>query len=375
MNDSLIIPDNIQVGFNKREETYTGKLAYVIYRDAKGVLRKEKSWEGWCDKKIPKESYTNDPVSGFVLNKDVGGTRHSYGSWNARVEKVRVYDPRGFEFEIDIPNLLFILQESSSIKGKGLEGDFVYSWSGKNLVLLPIASQEYKESTVFTQLQTESVSAKDMIVGCTYLTKKRENWMYMGKHTWFDTYERWGRNVFAKSVHVFVNMDYVKQPYDKGIRARYELETSFAKIAKQTSTTPHPDYANEFEKLSKTSFISVPVKLETIPLTDKGENFLYYGYQDIIIPHNNVLYIGNAAPINSNYYYDYRHRNKKDMLFNVICNQVARLTKNGHFERVNCEKLGVQPYIKNNMRYEEVNAIGKDLVVVCENDVKYKIKE
>jgi hypothetical protein len=32
--------------------TYTGKLAYVIYFDNKGVLRKKKSWEGWRDKKI-----------------------------------------------------------------------------------------------------------------------------------------------------------------------------------------------------------------------------------------------------------------------------------------------------------------------------------
>jgi hypothetical protein len=51
---------------------------------------------------------------------------------------VRVYDPRNFEFEISVANLLYILEETSSLKGKGLEGEFVYAWEGKELVLLPV---------------------------------------------------------------------------------------------------------------------------------------------------------------------------------------------------------------------------------------------
>jgi hypothetical protein len=38
----------------------------------------------------------------------------------------------GFEFEISIPNLLYILQECTSTKGKGLDGEFVYAWDGKD---------------------------------------------------------------------------------------------------------------------------------------------------------------------------------------------------------------------------------------------------
>jgi hypothetical protein len=41
-------------------------------------------------------------------------------------QHIVVYDPRGFEFEISIPNLLYILQECTSTKGKGLDGEFVY---------------------------------------------------------------------------------------------------------------------------------------------------------------------------------------------------------------------------------------------------------
>jgi O-acetyl-ADP-ribose deacetylase (regulator of RNase III) len=39
-NAKLIIPDKLKIGFQKREGTYTGKLAFVVYIDSKGVLRK-----------------------------------------------------------------------------------------------------------------------------------------------------------------------------------------------------------------------------------------------------------------------------------------------------------------------------------------------
>lgn len=62
---------------------------------------------------------------------------------NARNEYIRVFDPRGFEFEISVANLLFILQECTSTRGKGLEGEFVYCWSGTEMTLLPVDSAEY----------------------------------------------------------------------------------------------------------------------------------------------------------------------------------------------------------------------------------------
>ena len=117
----LIIPDKLKVGFQERDDTYTKKLAYVVWYDNKGVLRKETSWQSWRNKKINPLDIDNVPTEGFVLNKNAGGVGSNYGHYD-RIEKVRVYDPRGFEIEIDIPNLLFLLQECTSVKGKGLDG-------------------------------------------------------------------------------------------------------------------------------------------------------------------------------------------------------------------------------------------------------------
>mgnify|MGYP000645532202 FL=1 len=188
MKSSIFIPKTINVGYQNRSGTYTGKLAYVIYYDEKGKLRKETSWNSWRDKNIPNNEYDNVPTEGFVLNKKAGD--YSTG-WDHRHAYCRVYDPRGFEFEITIENLLYILENANCIKGKGLEGEFVYGWDGKDLVLMPVESPDYKEISEFNKIvhNNECIKAKDLIIGATYLTKDNESWIYMGK---FDVYNQYG---------------------------------------------------------------------------------------------------------------------------------------------------------------------------------------
>lgn len=196
MNTNIFVPKQINVGFQNRKDTYTGKLAYVIYFDEKGKLRKETSWNSWRDEKIPNEIYDNEPTEGFVLNKKVGGVEECWG-WDPRKTYTRVYDPRGFEFEITIPNLLWILENANCIKGKGLEGEFVYGWDGKELLLVPVDSADYKEIERKNKIfhNNEFIKAKDLKVGATYLSKNDGKYVYMGK---FDKYEQgyWKNGLF-----------------------------------------------------------------------------------------------------------------------------------------------------------------------------------
>lgn len=195
MKSSIFIPKTINVGFQNRSDTYTGKLAYVIYYDEKGKLRKEASWNSWRDEKIPNEEFENVPTSGFVLNRRAGGVEESWG-WNARKTYCRIYDPRNFEFEITIENLLYILENANSIKGKGLEGEFVYGWDGKDLVLMPVESPDYKQIAEYNNIvhNNETVKAKDLIVGATYLTKDNEERIYMGKFDYYSYGYKWLEN-------------------------------------------------------------------------------------------------------------------------------------------------------------------------------------
>ena len=205
MDNKLFIPKILKRGYNERSDTYTGKLAFVIYQDDKGVWRQEKSWRGWCQ--FPRDSkhrrwnyakwqyenegetygedltpivFENEPTEGFVLNKQVGGARYSYGH-NTRVEKCRVFDPRGFEFEICVPNLLFIFQECNAYKGKGLEGQFVYAWDRQNLVLLPVGCEEYKQSKEYSKGVAKKFSLKDLKPYHIYVDKEGETHNYIGR--------------------------------------------------------------------------------------------------------------------------------------------------------------------------------------------------
>ncbi len=178
----LFIPKTVKVGFQKREDTFLKTLAYIIYYDAKGVLRKEKSWEGWRDKKIEAQEFENTPHSGFVLNKGILRCGH----WGSGHNNIRIYDDRGFEFEISVENLLFVLMNTNCHK-RGLEGNFVYAWQGTELVLLPEDCDEYRNSSGFSSLQGQKVSARDLILGASYETKKQEKLTYLGKFDWYDT--------------------------------------------------------------------------------------------------------------------------------------------------------------------------------------------
>jgi hypothetical protein len=183
MNNKLYIPEKIRVGFQKREDTYTQKLAYVIYYDEKGKIRKEVSFDGWRDHEIDVLELDNKPRSGYLFNKGVKRYAYHFGSGRSML---RVYDPRDFEFEIDIDNLEAVLM-NSDISKKEIMGDFVFAWSGKDLILLPVNSQEYKDSVQYTENQYKKISTKDLIKGATYSQKKNNSQcIYVGFFEWND---------------------------------------------------------------------------------------------------------------------------------------------------------------------------------------------
>ncbi|MCK9458234.1 MAG: hypothetical protein M0R80_01105 [Proteobacteria bacterium] len=279
----LFIPEKIKVGFQNREGTYTKKLAYVIYYDQKGVLRKEKSWQSWRDKKIDPIECSNVPTEGFVLNKGVGGARHSYG-WNARNEYIRVYDPRDFEFEISVANLLFILRECDCSRGKGLEGKFVFAWDGTELVLLPACSQDYKNSQNFTELQGQGVKAKDLIPGASYTTKKQGVLIYLGK---FDC-------------HYTVELDHKgfpsnKTPLKKWVFVKvgkedFVLLDNVKSLAVCNSSTPVPNYAELMDKFAKSIYGSKVARLFTKEYAPKPrKNYWDYDFWFAKLPNEEYV--------------------------------------------------------------------------------------
>jgi hypothetical protein len=273
MNEQLLIPEKIKVGYVNRNDTYTKKLAFVTYYDAKGILRKEKSWEGWRDKKIDPDEFNNVPTEGFVLNRNVGGAKQSYG-WNTRIEKVRVFDPRGFEFEIALPNMLFILQECTSTKGKGLEGEFVYSWAGTELILLPVSSSEYTSSQNFTKIQNNKVSAKELKPGCYYLTKKQQKMLYLGRFNWYefkefkDQKKEFGLGVHDTYSHMYKLNDSKNHIFaiPNGDKFNFISLPSSSHLSNIISENVVDNYADIMEQFSQLQTSSNPISFKEEPV-------------------------------------------------------------------------------------------------------------
>lgn len=197
MQANLFIPKKIHVGFQSRRDTYTGKLAYLVCEDEKGKIRKEYSWNSWKNDSIQTLTLDNTPGR-FVLNKGI--QRNGYFGSGRSV--IRVYDSRDFEFEISVDNLIGILMHSDVSK-RDIEEECVFSWSGKDLVLLPINSEEYRQSLAYTDKQSLKISAKDLVKGYTYEQKKSNTQLvYMGYHPFYSN-EYKLTQIYEGKRHVF----------------------------------------------------------------------------------------------------------------------------------------------------------------------------
>lgn len=283
MKSNIFVPEKINVGFQNRSDTYTKQLAYIIYTDEKGKLRKEASWNSWRDDKIEPKEFENVPTEGFVLNKKVGG--YSSG-WNHRQTYVRVYDPRGFEFEIDVVNLLYILENTNSIKGKGLEGEFVYGWDGKELILIPTSSPDYEEIQNYNKLVHSEVKlkGKDLKLGGTYLTKQNEEWIYLGRYDMWDTKSDYNRSTGKYENKQDINKGKYYWFYDTGSTWKWRnlqyVKSISNKIIGVVDETCVENYSSLIDELETSSHYS-PIddtKDEYLPYTIKEIENLYQNY-------------------------------------------------------------------------------------------------
>lgn len=283
MANLMHIPAKIKVGYQKRTDTYTGLLAYVIYYDEKGVLRKETSWQSWRDKSQDTHDFDNVPTEGFVLNRNGGGA--SRYSWDSRNEFVRVFDPRGFEFEISVANLLFILQECTSTKGKGIEGELVYAWSGTTLVLVPVNCQEYKESTAFTNLKSQKVGKALMVPGTKYQMKDTTEATYLGRldaqpkivDMWHSENRAYSLTDFCYSAETMSKYHVFLQITKDGTKT-YRFEKGFTKVGAVLPITLTPvellielsEYAGSQYVDTAAGLVLCPITLDDIPVNTTG---------------------------------------------------------------------------------------------------------
>ena len=319
MKSNLYIPKKIKVGYVNNEEAFTGKLGFVNYENEQGELKRLKSFNDWRDDSIPIQSFTNEPQDGFIFNKSI----ERYGRFNGDTEYVRIYDPRGHEFEITVENALSLLIYSDVIK-REISQECVYSWSGQRLVLVPANSKHYKEALDFTNKQSQSVDAKDLVVGYNYSLKKDESVLtYLGylevynfvEEQDFCAPETYGNVIVNKSKkHYFYDLEY-KNAKSVNIKTISEcVSNTVCESLKEKLET-----MNEYKKIDRynknynfknTRFKEINVSNELSNITRSHSSvFIYYKRNE-----NDVItsYQLNAYIHSENFY------NKKNVKVNYF---------------------------------------------------------
>lgn len=179
---TLKYPEDLVVGFQDREDSMIGRLAYVTYME-KNKLRKEKSFNGWRSNDIELLKIKNEPKDGFLISKSVRRDSYHFGSGRSMI---RLFDPDGFDFEISVSNMEYILINCDLNKGE-IKGKFVYTWSGAELQLIPVDSDLYRSAVLQKKNEAQKIKASDLQVGAIYVDKKYEgvHYTYLGRHDFY----------------------------------------------------------------------------------------------------------------------------------------------------------------------------------------------
>ena len=318
MKSNLFIPTKLKIGFQERHDTFTGKLAYVIYYDEKGKLRKETSWNQWRDDSIDVVEIDNTPTSGFTMNK--GFTR--YSDWGSGRAVIRIWDPRDFEFEIALDNLVGILMHSNVSK-REIDEKCVFAWNGTELVLLPCNTEEYQSSVKYTEKQAKTFSAKTLVPGYIYIPKKEDKpVIYLGR---YDRYERRGGSYSDSSPiehkgkkHWFC--------YVEGNASFFTKEPA-AYLATVDGEEVHTEYADKLEKLHSTYMVQ-----KITGFVEKPNDF--EDLENMIESYDETFYVKESDGIYTAYHISLsRDYQTKKSFIKAERSCVIKITNNGSIER------------------------------------------
>jgi hypothetical protein len=146
---------------------------------------------------------------------------------------------------------------------RSLIGQFVYAWSGQDLVLLPTNSEEYQAAVNYTAGLGKKVKAKELVNGVEYKTKREGNVIYLGKF----------------NIYTFANdsMKYhYRTPYGKRTATKLMVftdddgKTFFTKksvdfLSEALSTEPVVNYAELVDKFNAKIYAHDIVSFEVEP--------------------------------------------------------------------------------------------------------------
>lgn len=191
---SLLIPPKLIAGFNFRNDTLDGHLAFITYFNNDGTIFNAKRFDNWRNSAIPTMELTNEPRTGFTIGEHI---QRSIRFGSGGDVYIRIYTPTQAEFEITLENFME-LAAYAVIDKRYINAHCVLAW-GKNgkISLLPIESPAYAEAVKYSNeyfsSDNEIKDFSNLQFGDMITEKKKSvsgrnfSKLYVGKHVGIDS--------------------------------------------------------------------------------------------------------------------------------------------------------------------------------------------
>ena len=181
MTNIKIFP-KVYVGFQGRRAEDEIPLGFLTpYTDDAAGQKRRDTVDNWARgyghaKTFNSIELDNEPMIGF----EVGRSIRRSGGWNGSgASYVRVKDPRGFELEITIENLVMIMNDNLIDNGE-IMAECVWGREGNRNILLPTNSEPYKASKQMAKSLSEVISLKEVKPGDTIKLLDGTEGVYLG---------------------------------------------------------------------------------------------------------------------------------------------------------------------------------------------------
>lgn len=158
----------VYVGFQGRRSVDEVPLGFMTpYSEDKAGQKRQATVDTWArgrwgsTKTFNSVKLENKPMIGFKIGRQI---RRS-GGWNGSgASYVRVEDPRGFELEITIENLVMCMKENLIQDGEIL-AECVWGRDGNRNILLPTNSEPYRASLKTVERINAAITLRDISPG------------------------------------------------------------------------------------------------------------------------------------------------------------------------------------------------------------------
>jgi hypothetical protein len=183
-NHTIRIFPKHYVGFT--DSQYDGDVvpfAFMThYEDNAAGRKRQAQVDSWSRGKMNSTIIDNTPMIGFRVSR---GLRRL--GWTHHATSVRIEDPRGFEVDISVSNMMMLTDNNLLENGEILR-ECVWGRDGGMNVLLPVNSSPYLAATVNTERMASTVNSRSVALGDTVLLKNGQQGRYLGSmYPWRST--------------------------------------------------------------------------------------------------------------------------------------------------------------------------------------------